>query len=170
LLDESNRGSIFFTLNIKMANSFSINQNLLDNVFQQSVVAGPTGYTVVTDLVGIRNINISGSISGFTPGTGGTGGTGPTGTKGATGPTGPTGPTGAKGTTGPTGTSGLLKTGIISMTTAGINNVPRNVSPPGKILLLQPTSTFGVTRVINAGVVWQVYVSISDAYTYAEFG
>jgi hypothetical protein len=39
-----------------MANSFSINQNLLENVFQQSNVLGPTGYNVVTDLVGIRNI------------------------------------------------------------------------------------------------------------------
>jgi len=62
-----------------MANSFSINQNLLENLFRQSTVLGPTGYTVVTDVIGIRNITISGSITGGTGGVGGTGVTGPTG-------------------------------------------------------------------------------------------
>ena len=44
-----------------MANSFS--PNYLNNIFQQSVVQGPTGPTSAIDLVGIRNINSSGTGS-----------------------------------------------------------------------------------------------------------
>lgn len=44
-----------------MANSFS--PNYLNNIFQQSVVQGPTGPTSAIDLIGIRNINSSGTGS-----------------------------------------------------------------------------------------------------------
>ena len=58
-----------------MANSFS--PNYLNNIFQQSVVQGPTGPNTVIDLVGIMNIQSSGtgtinnlSVRTFTGGTG----------------------------------------------------------------------------------------------------
>ena len=58
-----------------MANSFS--PNYLNNIFQQSVVQGPTGPTSAIDLVDLRNIQSSGtgtinnlSVRTFTGGTG----------------------------------------------------------------------------------------------------
>ena len=58
-----------------MANSFS--PNYLNNIFQQSVVQGPTGPTSAIDLVDLRNIQSSGtgtinnlSVGTFTGGTG----------------------------------------------------------------------------------------------------
>ena len=47
-----------------MANSFS--PNYLNNVFQQSIVQGPTGPSSAIDLVGIRNIQSSGTLTGGT--------------------------------------------------------------------------------------------------------